>query len=372
LSADVDTSVPKWLEGTPYPLWRKRELQAKWDAIVDIDDPKHFMCKSFQKDEGYIAFKHARGINARSDEFKCMVGPIFKLIEEQVYQDHHFIKHIPVADRPKYITDLLYSPGGKYYAGDYTSFEALFVELLMCAVEFELYDYMTQHLPEGDRFRRLLRAVLAGDNVCNYRDFQVILKAVRMSGEMCTSLGNGFANLMFLLFIAQEKGSTHVDGVVEGDDSLFVMDGVTPTSEDFARLGLVIKLEEHEQLSTASFCGLVFDPTDQLNISDPLKILAAFGWTSQRYAASKDKTLRALLRCKALSLAHTYPGAPIISALAQYGLRVTSDVPLCKLRRLVNGREAMNAWERDRLNIILDAGNVPPVVSPINTRLLMA
>jgi len=321
------------------------------------------------KDEGYTEEKHVRGINSRTDAFKTMVGPIFKAIETVVYQDHHFIKHVPVAERPKYILDLL-SKYKRIYASDYTAFEALFVKLLMMSCEFVLYEHMTKNLPEGPEFMRRCREVLAGRNVCNFRDFTVWIEAVRMSGEMCTSLGNGFTNLMTHLFACAEAGNDNVDLVVEGDDALVGCNHEIPPTSMFTRLGLIVKLEPVEAIEEASFCGLVFDREDMVNITDPLKVLASFGWTGQMYRNSSRGVLNPLLRCKALSLAHTYPGCPIISELAQYGLRVTRSVPACKLWKRWAARD-LNEWERGKLKAMLEAGAPPVRDVPINTRFLM-
>lgn len=372
LSPDADTSVESWLANTNYPLWRKEELRARWAEVSNIRDPRYHECQSFMKDEWYMEYKHARAINSRSDEFKCYVGPIFKLIEEQLYKDPHFIKHVPVADRPQYIRRRLYRTGAKYYSSDYTSFEALFTKELMEAVEMQLYEYMSKYLPEGKEWMSVVREVLTGQNRCKFRDFIVELFATRMSGEMCTSLGNGFANLMLMLFMCAEKGCTDVDGVVEGDDGLFTMAGTAPTQDDFARLGLSIKLETHLELSSASFCGLIFDDEDVITVTDPRDVVTTFGWASARYAGSGRKTLEALLRCKSLSLAHQYPGCPIICALARYGLRITSSVPLRRLYRVMNSRKAMNSWERDQLMAALkDIRKIRTVSPPIRTRLLV-
>jgi hypothetical protein len=371
LAPDADTSVQAWLAGTNYPEWRKNELRAKLDATDDLRDPKLYECSSFMKDEDYLEFKHGRGINSRSDQFKCLVGPIFKLIEEVVYKDHHFIKHVPVAKRPEYIRDLLLAEGVRYFASDYTAFEALFVRELMEACEFELYLFMTEHLSEFQWFKSICEEVLAGENICNFKTFKVVLQAVRMSGEMCTSLGNGFTNLMAMLFVCQRKGSSYVEGVVEGDDGLFAINGPPPSAEDFAELGLVIKLEEHDNISSASFCGLVFDPTDLVNIADPRKILAGFGWTCGKYSNAKPKILSSLLRCKALSLAYQYPGAPVLQALAKYGLRVTDDTRTCKMLRAVNGRSAFDEWHRRQILEAIAYGVPVFREVPIRTRLLM-
>ncbi len=371
LDSTSDVSLDTWLENTNYPLWRKEQLRTCWKSVESISGLKqcHFDVKCHIKDECYPEPKHTRGIYSRTDEFKCAVGPFFKLIESVVYADHHFIKHIPVRDRPKYIRDLLFRDGAEYWATDYTSFEALFVKALMEVCEMELYDWMTSMLPAGPEFMNLIRKVLLGDNRCVFSHFTGIVRARRMSGEMCTSLGNGFSNLMFMLFMAEQVGAREVEGVVEGDDGLFVMSGCPPTSDDFSRLGLIIKMEKHIRIETASFCGLVFHPDDLLNLTDPYEVLASFGYTSWRYARATRKMRLKLLRCKALSLAHQYPGCPVIQSLAFYGLRVTSVVDVVAWIRKI-GPLGMSGWERDQLLAAIQFGELRPVAVPMATRLL--
>jgi len=349
LSPSVDTSVDRWLAHTSYPLWRKEELKRKFDNITSFDDPRHYRVKGFMKDECYPEYKHARGINSRTDEFKCMVGPWFKLIEEEVYQLPQFIKHVPVPDRPKYILDRLEYLGATYFETDYTAFEAQFTRSIMAACEFQLYDYMTKNVPGGQEFMRLVRNVIGGVNHCDYRDFSYSVHATRMSGEMCTSLGNGFSNLMFMLFVCELNGNTMVDGVVEGDDGLFRMIGTPPTEEMFSRLGLIIKPVPHNLISEASFCGIVFDPDDRVNITNPLEVIATFGYTRSQYLKSSPSTKLALLRCKSLSLAHQYPGCPILQSLAHYGLRITRSIDV--RRFALRGGTSM--WEREQLIMAL-------------------
>jgi len=377
LAPDTDLSVESWLRECSYPQTRKEELWQKWLRLKSIKDPskKYKLCKGFMKDESYIDWKHARGINSRSDEFKCFVGPIFKRIEEILYKDHHFIKHVPVADRPQYIRDLLYKVGAKYISTDYTAFESLFIAELMDCCEFELYDYMTEFLPNHDDFMGTIRAVLAGVNTSEFKFFTFSVPATRMSGEMNTSLGNGFSNLMFMLFLCEELGST-VDGVVEGDDGEFRVDGPIPTSKDFESLGLVIKLEEHDDLCTASFCGLIFDPEELINITEPLKALCNFGWTTNNYYKAKRSTKMALLKAKSLSYAHQYPGCPIISRLAMYGLRMTRSVSPRHLRHFVAEKWRTSLFIREETLKALayfedNSFNVPHKETGLRTRMLM-
>jgi hypothetical protein len=325
LASDSDTSLASWLNKTNYPLWRKIELMEVWDKVCTNgginSDWRYKQCKSFMKDENYTDWKHARGINARHDAFKCYSGPIFRLIEEAVFKRPEFIKKISVADRPQYIIDYLRREGGVYLATDYTAFESLFVKPIMRSCEFQLYEYMTRGLPDGPEWYKTVSTTLEGKNICEYKRFTVKLQATRMSGEMCTSLGNGFANLMFMLYVCKSVGCTDIKGVVEGDDGLFRMVGKPPTEADFARLGLLIKADVHMQIETASFCGLVFDADDKINVTNPLEVLASFGWTRNCYARAAERTLLHLSRAKAYSIIYQYPGCPILQSLGLYVLR---------------------------------------------------
>jgi hypothetical protein len=369
LSPDVDTSVETWLESTSYPQWRKDELRAVWEKGGDPFDDFVTKVKSFMKDETYPSFKHARGINSRSDLFKCFVGPIFKLIEKEVFKNKFFIKNVPVSERPRVLMEDVYAAGYSYAATDYTAFESLFIAALMEACEFELYDYMTQALSQNHWFMQICEKVLAGENVCHFRDFIVHLLATRMSGEMCTSLGNGFSNLMFMLYVCKINGNTKVVGKVEGDDGIFRMDGPFPTSQLFARLGLNIKMEVHDSINTASFCGIIFDTEDKCNVTDPRKVLATFAWTTKQYACASDKKMKLLLRCKALSLAYQYPGCPIISSLAQYGLRVTRSYDI---RGFIRENRSFGHWEREKLlDALRDEKNILIVPPRFGTRMLV-
>jgi hypothetical protein len=343
LPADSDVSIERWLMHSNYPDWRRKELLDKYYKVQNKFDRKYHVAKCFIKDETYPDFKHARGIYSRTDEFKCFVGPIFKLIEEEVYQYPAFIKHVPVALRPQYIKDMLDSLGEIAEATDYTAYESQFRAEIMDAVEMQLYKYMTRNLPDYHDFVRHLN-VIRGGQKCEFKYVGMDLETCRLSGEMCTSLGNGFSNLMFAQFVAKEKGCSNLRIVVEGDDGLMKHDGPKLTAEDFAPLGLTIKLEHHDQIETASFCGIIFDSEELINIDDPRDVLATFGWGNAKYAQCKVSKKLRLLRCKALSLAHQYPGCPIISELAHYGLRVTRSHNIGNIADKVR-----NKWWRDQL-----------------------
>lgn len=348
LPAHSDVDFVRWLDRTNYPLWRKMELalaRKRWIESGAKLRPKDRKVKSFVKREQYDEYKYARMINSRSDVFKCFSGPIFKLIEEELFKLPWFVKKIAVADRPNYIVAMLARLNGTVVDTDYTSFEALFTPEIMKAVEMQLYKYMSAALPGGAQWYEEIEATLTGDNACWARDFILYTRGRRMSGEMCTSLGNGFSNLMFMLFACHKMGSKCV-GVVEGDDGLFSIAGPVPTPEFFSRLGLRIKMGVHTDIETASFCGIIFDRQDRINVTDVRRVLCDFGWIDGRYVASRRSRALALLRCKALSLAHQYPGCPVLSALAKYGLKITAGIDV---GHYVRNSPHLDWWKRNEL-----------------------
>jgi len=276
---------------------------------------------------------------------KVILGPVFKAIEERVFSLDWFIKKVPVHLRPDYVMRRMYREGAKYYSTDYTAFESLFTKEVMENCEFVLYDYMLQHHPQGDEYKALIHDVLSGKNHCQFKYFTVDVEATRMSGEMNTSLGNGFSNLMFMLFLAEENGCTDVTGVVEGDDGLFTMKGKCPTTKDFEKLGLVIKMEEHDSISTASFCGIVHSEEDRSILTNPIDLILNFGYASGRYAGANKRTILKLLRAKSLSMIYQYPGCPMVNTLALYGLKMTHNI---NIKSLLSGNH-FDEWEKSKL-----------------------
>lgn len=364
-------SVEEWLKHTRYPEWRKQELLNEWNKTINPyvrnkdGSLKYGKVKSFVKLESYPEYKHARCINSRHDVFKCVVGPVFRAIDEVVYKNKHFIKKVPVNDRPDYIREHVYVCGRKYIVTDHSQYEAAFTADLMEDCEFQLYDYMLSRHPFHDQFMALMREVVAGTNVCNFKDLVIEIEATRMSGEMCTSLGNGFTNLMSFLYECQRIGATDVRGVVEGDDGLFSLEGPVPTKEGMAENGLTVKMEIVDEFNEASFCGFMFDPEEGINIKTPLEMLVNFGWLPGRYLGSKDSKILELYRCKALSYAHQFPGCPIVAAFAHYVLRMTKG----KRARLFWS----DAYMRDKYLTFLEMENkfgTPDIEPGLATRLL--
>lgn len=338
LSSDVDDSFETWINNTPYPQARKDELKKVYNEsfgliteenIIQFDRHgnqivnKHCRVNSFVKDETYNKYKSARSINSRTDVFKVRVAPMFKQIENVLFKMKWFIKHTPVDERATEILRELYQDGAHIIGTDYTAYEAIFTKEYMETVEFQLYKYMTQNVADTEWYN-IVSKTLSGSNWCQYRcGFTLKVDATRMSGEMCTSLGNSYSNLMAMLFIAEENKLSKLKGRVEGDDGIFTFYGDPPTAKDFADIGMIIKIEEYDSLTEGSFCGIIANEHELINITDPIGYLLDFGWTTRPYAMAKKKKHMELLRAKSMSLAYQYPGCPILSSLAKYGLRMT-------------------------------------------------
>lgn len=313
----------EWLDSTSYPEWRKRELRREWERVeVDFSGPNPRVAKryrrlnSFVKVETYKQFKPARAINARSDAFKVFSGRFFKSIEQRVFKDPHFIKHVPVKDRSAYLDKTFEGWQGPYYQTDYSHFESHFTAEYMSICEFQLYKHMMKN------YRRemdVITSVMASKNECNFKGFSLSLLGVRMSGEMCTSLGNGFANLMNTLYLVSKKGGKCV-GVVEGDDGLFAST-VPLTKQDYAGIGFDIKIELFHNYRLASFCGIVAS-VDGSPLTEPRDVLMGFGWSHSPCVSARNAM--GLCRAKALSLLYEHPNCPILTKLALRYIALTS------------------------------------------------
>lgn len=331
---EEEVDFDDWISSCNYPKWRKDQLKR---THLDMDGGginerdgkgryKHYKCKSFMKDEHYVKMKYPRTINSRPDEYKVYVGPMFRAIEKRLFAREEFIKKVPVCERPSRIHEHLWRDGAQYVETDYEAFESSFTKQLMDACEMQLYKHMTKNLNGGPEWYRVVRRSMLGLNTCRFKHFVGSVPATRMSGEMCTSLGNSFTNFMVATFLFGECGTKDLKAYFEGDDGLCRVDGRVPTAEAFAELGLNVKMKIHTSLSEASFCGLVFAPEDEINVVDPRETLTSFGWSTQKYANASQKTLDSLLRAKSLSLVYQYPGCPIVQSLGLYGLRLTSHV----------------------------------------------
>lgn len=312
----------EWLETTNYNIHRKQQLTEAHEQFNGA--PPTSACrkvKTHGKRESYPEYKNARSINSRTDVFKAYSGPFFKSIEEQLYKDIHFVKHLTPEERAQRVSDMR-NIQSNTYATDFTAFESHFSTLIMEKCEMLLYKHMMKNYPKD--FKKIQKVLTGVNNMRSRTGVKADLLARRMSGEMNTSLGNGFSNFMICNFLAQHHGAKIMDGIFEGDDGLFYTD-TTLTTQMFQELGFTVKLEQRPAPSEASFCGLIFNESHE-TIREPVRFLQSFGWTESYMTASTSKQWQ-LLHAKSLSALHETPQCPIIGVMAREALSRSSHVP---------------------------------------------
>lgn len=324
LSLSQMMSFEEWLESTSYPLERKADLRRCFEELHGAFPSRAQASKvdCFMKTESYPVgetFKAGRWIMSRKDCCKVILGPIFKSIERVVYSRPEFIKHVPVCERHKVVAGLR-GAGRKYIVTDYTAFESSFHSDLMNVCEIEMYRYMLKNWPKHSSF--VSRTLTSVNALSTKIGVKTRIRGRRMSGEMCTSLGNGFTNLMLMGYICERNGSGW-SGLVEGDDGIFAIDGALPTKEQFAALGFDIKLAEIRDPTLGGFCGVVAASSGL--IRDPVRFFQTFGWTSNSLSGGPTVMME-LLRAKALSALYETPSCPLIAAVARRAYELTNGV----------------------------------------------
>lgn len=299
----------EWLAHTNYNENRKAQLRLARESLRGGPPTlrQRRRVDSFVKTESYPSIKYGRMINSRSDAFKAYSGPWFAAIEREVYQMPEFVKHLNNEQRKVAVQNLI-ARGRRYVATDFTAFESHFTPEVMDALELVLYRHCLQDYPE---LCNVICSTISGSNNMRTRTgVRATCQARRMSGDMCTSLGNGWSNLMlfkFLLSLKDGRGG----GLVEGDDGLFWSD-VPITKEDYQALGFTIKIENVPDPMKASFCGIMYGDNP---LKDPRRVFQTFGWTHHDLHAG-DKIMRELSLAKAISLRAEVPNCPIVGQLS--------------------------------------------------------
>jgi len=233
-------------------------------------------------------------------------------------------------------------------------------------IELYFYYFCTQYLGNAKYLNEMMVKIKLGINKLIFKAWKAVLRSKRYSGEMDTSSMNGLFNYLLIRFLNFKSGETHtIPPTLEGDDSL---NGYFGTLDEtiLVRLGAMAKLEYFDDVFAASFCGMVFNEHSKQIITDPIKALLNFGFSNQFYVKSNSHKLNCLLRAKSLSMLHTFPACPILSALAKYGLRVT---PLCSNRDMVKYFTRGDVYLREKFVSVL--ASCPSHVEPtLETRLL--
>jgi hypothetical protein len=361
-----DLSVDEWLDGTNYPLYRKDELKKQYHECDDLFNSKYEEVKVHGKDESYSKFGEARGIYSRSDIFKVLSGPVFAKIGKKFFTHKQFFKKVPHHLRIKVLKERLGKIGFAWDT-DFTSFESTFQKAQL-EYEFEFYRYCCHANPAAlERMERIIR-VLGGINICKSKYFKFNVNARRMSGEMNTSLGNSYFNLLLSVFIAVKSGND-IDEImssilVEGDDCICVSK-IVPDSGMYEKFGAKVKQNFYSDPCHASFCGMIFDQEAEQIIVSPVEKILNLSYTNDEYLFSSPALYKDLLRAKALSMLYSYPGCPIISNCAASILKQTVGYDPTRILKT-----KLSEYERGKWIDILTT-EVPYEEPKLKTRILM-
>jgi len=356
-------------------------------------DVRFWTTATFGKDEFYpcdqdptaetdgLQFKYSRNIQPRTKKANMILGPIMHAIEKYLFHDSsdyakpnplnpEFVKCFSTQDKAKYLAQV-FSGDSSVYGTDASAFECqmrnyvlLNSELPMLRAhlstsEFENADYVITWL-----YHNIFSVASPTGQRGRLSNCDLPILDMRCSGDMMTSLGNGWNNLMFLKFCFSRYSNTHPSNirvVVEGDDGLVAssaeLEGIKDT---FEKLGLSYKFDRYTNVQEAKFCQLTFNAGGEL-FREALGPILRSGWLPMKYRFANRNTRLALLRLRALSYIHQYPNAPIICVWAKRVLDLTA-VAETRLKRLVQSESNMYLREQMDLtlhsNLPLDAGVV--------------
>jgi len=349
-------SFEEYLEETKYTRKTKEFMRMRWDDMDRLVGARVFDKASFVKHERYPGFKYPRGIHACSFEEKCFAGPAVKSVEKAVYSQlaQYFLKGVPTHMKASELQKRLYLSHGLYLGLDVTAWESSITPDIADACEVQLIWHMIGHLDKV--VAKFITTDMTMRHKLRYRKFRIKGVTGRMSGDLWTSLANGFTNLMLVKFVCSKLGYDPV-GVVEGDDGLFRMDGPVPTKEMFGALGFDSKIEVFTELGMAGFCKMKFSESGT-QVTDIIERLTKFGWTADVRAT--DSRIWSLLFTKALSLKAEYPHCPVLGPFADYVIRVCKASGT-KLRLTFDEDRGWNQMKIDNAARWLDVRSDPPL-----------
>lgn len=332
---DFQELQEEWLMNNKYTLKRKQKMRDLAAALLsnEKDIKKIYHCKSFIKKEFYSELKEPRIINSRCDEFKSLIGPFTHQIEKLVMTEH-FIKHKLPSEVAAKMNEMAKN-FPMLYETDYSSFEGSFDRELMNKVELAMIQHVLHNYP------RIVSIINKAYNQYNYLRYKVCennfasckFEGSRMSGDMWTSLCNGFTNMCLVKFFAEKAmedvGYFDYDFIVEGDDG-FIATSYPLRFDLAAELGFKLKCECKHDINDLSFCGIC--EYNGLLVPDIHTIMNKYGYIhttnivrgikAHNTSRKQYKRTRDIIHSKALSLLAQSAGIPVLQAVAQQQLKL--------------------------------------------------
>jgi hypothetical protein len=286
----------------------------------------------FGKDEHYPEVKPARGIAGRSLHIKCRYGRFMAALDRVLGKLKFLVKGLNASEIRGRMLEM-FRTTDEFAENDFSSFEASITTKIIRLCECQLFRHVFQHVMPKELVDEICNDA-AGKHVFRYKGFSVTIAGRRRSGDLWTSSGNAFTNLMLICFCLWKMGITfdQMRVLVEGDDSIVQIKDIETYCGLFERIsgafGFRSKVCTSPMLATTSFLQKRTTPDGRYELKDWRKILATFGWSKQKHVGMSRAKLLVLFRARSYSLAYQFPRHPILYALAKSCLRLTAGVKL--------------------------------------------
>lgn len=346
-----DSDVPeykKWLSDSSYTGSRK-EYFRRLRSTIEMINRKTYQSDSFIKLEGYEKPKQPRAINSYSDVSKTLLGPIVKAMDKKLFTLKYFVKGTNPRDWPKKMFELFgHNP---VLNTDFKSFEAHH-HGQFAYIGYYYMMHMTRNLTASRELRKMIGDLIMGRNDIKFRCCNVAVDQRLMSGALWTSSMNGLLNLLLMSYMslcAQHPNLTgqqlfeklaDFTGLVEGDDGICLDVDIPDVLKD--ELGLRLKWEKYKDYSSAGFCSIYCSMGSDAVMKEPLRVIRDIYLLDPKYLGLSVVKKLSLLRCKALSIAYAYPGAPIVTAVCHHILSRTRSLDVRHLVAVLDARTKEN------------------------------
>lgn len=300
-------SLDDWLDHSSYSSARKAQIRAQSDIPLD-----YYRVDTFIKKEAYPEIKAPRLINSRSDAFKKLVGPFTHAIEKDIFSSRFTVKGKNSLEQISMIHERMH---GKlsFLCTDYSKWESSITPEVIDKIERILWDQYPS--PYTWDFHSWFVNHCKTNNLVARGKMTSKVHGVRMSGDMHTSLGNTFINIMLTDYIMTRLGLTW-DGFFEGDDGLIGLDVVISEEQlDAIRtialeLGFTLTMECTSTLREATFLSRhIID--DHTAFREPIKAIVHSQWSFSLHRFPENE----LLRSRGYGLIMENPHCPILYKL---------------------------------------------------------
>jgi len=360
-------------------------LQTKAKDCLTMDF-KNMATGAFTKDETYPIkdgkTKFSRTINAYKDETKYFYGPTFQNIEKFIFSSEHnpiiakhFVKKVPVRDRPALIEDTFLDR--EVCVADFSSFEChhrgIMARIIAKTIMHVAGDSLTPEV------RQMFATHVLLTNMIRFRTgVSAEVEQTLMSGAVWTSLSNCLLSHYIVSYLRLKNQHMLVPGKLlhifydefvgfcEGDDSITLGGAYNPMLSQ--ALGISMKSVVHADCSTSEFCGILKPLGVDATLTDPVKVICNFFQLSMKDALRNNRKQKALMRAKAYSYYYQYATCPVIAHLAFAVLKKTAGC-LCDPSALSYVRKYVYDEAADSDNPEPKFYKIPPNIN-MSTRVL--